>query len=141
MVNYNLFSKATRGIKLERAADMLGMDQDDFKDSSLYDKVTQVNNAKEYMRSSMEKKSNNYTISETPKLEETIYRKAGVDEYRRSHWKKYGISKDMPNYKLGAIISAEKLFNGDKFMVDTMPAIFEDAFGNVWERLVKEKGK
>jgi len=83
MVNYNLFNKATRGLRVELSAEMLGLDADDFKDSSPYDKVMQINTAREYMRGSMEKKDNNYTIPEIPKLEVTKYRKAGVDEYRR----------------------------------------------------------
>ena len=139
--NPQLFNKVTRGRRLSNLAEQMGLDQDDFDNESDYDTMQKILSTKEYLRMSQEKlQPGAHTVPEVPALKDAIYKKVGLDEYRMEYWKKKGIHTKKNVYpKFGTEIPAEELFKTLAFAQEQMPAVFEDEFGNVWER-IPQKG-
>lgn len=134
--NPNTFSRLTRMERVNKMADNLGFDQDDFANDKDHEVVQRVISAKEFAVESSQKP--NWMTPEIPQAVEAVYTKVGLDEYRVTHKRSKGIEELKDKFPpLGATIDAMKLFEINSFALKEMPAIYEDEYGNIWTRGTK----
>lgn len=133
------FSKLTRAERISQMAENLGFDQDDFANDNQNDIMQKVISAKEFVRAGAETANKSlWAILDKSNIKDVVYTKVGLDEWRVSYQKSHGIEFDESLYPpLNTKISAEKLFEDNKFAQEQMPAIYEDDYGNIWTRETK----